>query len=160
MFFKNEDDINTNNAFRAIEGVLTRNLRKIYPRDYTTLRNSVICYFRSKDMFNFDDMYETIFYNYSPVDIEKDVYKSNVIDKINKIKINDKFDNQFKINQKLIKARIQKVYEVNNNVQIKIMDGIDDIDDIINSYKDPRTNEKYIRIKTNNDETYNSFKKA
>ena len=43
----NEDDINTNNAFRALDMVLTRNVKKQYPKDYTTLRNSVICYFRN-----------------------------------------------------------------------------------------------------------------
>ena len=55
---------------------------------------------------------------------------------------------------------MKKVYEVNNNIEIKIMDGIENLDEIINSCQDPQTGERFIRIKTNNDETYNSFKKS
>ena len=156
----NEDDMNTNTAFKTIEGILTRNVKKIFPKDYTTLRNSVICYFRSKDYFKFDEMYESIFKTYKPIDMEDNIYISNVIDKIKNIQKSNKFDNQFKINQKLIKARVKKVYEVNNNIEIKIMDGIDNLEEIINSYEDPKTGEKFIKIKTNNEETYNSFRKS
>ena len=42
------------------------------------------------------------------------------------------------------------MYEVNNNIEIKIMDGIDNLEEIINSYEDPKTGEKFIKIKTNN----------
>ena len=52
------------------------------------------------------------------------------------------------------------MYEVNNNIEIKIMDGIDNLEEIINSYEDPKTGEKFIKIKTNNEETYNSFRKS
>ncbi len=155
----NEDDKNTNIAFRSIEQTLSRNIKKLYPRDYTTLRNSVICYFRSKEMFSFDEMYQSIFATYVPMEMQNDVYIGTVSDKIKKIKDNPKFDNQFKINQKIIKVKIQKIYEVNNSVQMKITDGIDNLDEIIHSYIDPRTNEKYLQIKTTIDETYNSFKK-
>lgn len=156
----NDDDKNTNNAFKSIEITLTRNIKKYYPKDYTTLRNSVICYFRSKEMFDFDDMYESIFKSYRPIEMEDDVYTASVIDKIKNVKESGKFDKQFKINQKIIKAKVKKVYEVNNNIEIKIMDGIENLDEIINSCEDPQTGERYIRIKTNNDETYNSFKKS
>ncbi len=155
----NDDDKNTNNAYRAIEFTLNRNIKKLYPNDYTTLRNSVICYFRSKEMFDFDEMYESIFNAYSPIEMENDTYKACVKDKIGAIKDKDSFDNQFRINQKIITARVKKVYGVNNNIQIKIMDGIENLDEVINSYQDRQTGDKYIRIKTNNDETYNSFKK-
>ena len=154
----NSDDLNTNNAFRIIESTLTRNIKKMYPKDYTTLRNSVICYFRSKEMFDFDEMYNTLFEKYNPIEMEKDAYTACVIDKVKNIKENNKFDNQFKINQKIIKAKVKKVYEVNNNIEIKIIDGIENLDEIINSYEDPKTGEKFIKIKTNNEETYNSFK--
>ena len=155
----NSDDLNTNNVFKMIELTLTRNIKKIYPKDYTTLRNSVICYFRSNEMFDFDEMYTTLFEEYNPIEMEKDVYTAHVIDKVRHIKESDKFDNQFKINQKIIKAKVKKVYEVNNNIEIKIMDGIENLDEIINSYEDSQTGEKFIKIKTNNEETYNSFRR-
>ena len=91
--------------------------------------------------------------------MEKDVYTAHVIDKVRHIKESDKFDNQFKINQKIIKAKVKKVYEVNNNIEIKIMDGIENLDEIINSYEDSQTGEKFIKINTNNEETYNSFRR-
>lgn len=150
----NSDDLNTNNSFKIIESTLTRNIKKIYLKDYTTLRNSVICYFRSNEMFDFDEMYNTLFEKYNPIEMEKDTYTAYVIDKIKNIKENNKFDNQFKINQKIIKAKVKKVYEVNNNIEIKIMDGIENLDEIINSYEDFQTGEKFIKIKTNNEEQY------
>ena len=127
-------------------------------KDYTTLRNSVICFFRSKEMFNFDEMYETIFNTYNPIEMEDDVYKAYVKDKIDAIKDKTSFDNQFRINQKIITARVKKVYEVNNNIEINIKDGIENLDELISAYQDVQTGSKYIKIKTNNDETYNCFK--
>ncbi len=156
----NDDDKNTNNAYRLIESTLNRNIKKIYPKDYTTLRNSVICYFRSKEMFNFDEMYESIFNTYNPIEMEDDTYKAYVKDKIIGIKNKPVFDNQFRINQKIITAKVKKVYEVNNNIEIKIIDGIENLEEIINSYEDKETGEKYIKIKTNNEETFNCFKKS
>lgn len=155
----NDDDKNTNNAYKIIESTLNRNIKKLYPKDYTTLRNGVICYFRSREMFNFDEMYESIFNTYIPIEMENDTYKAYVKDKIIGIKDKPVFDNQFRINQKIIKAKVKKVYEVNNSIEIKIMDGIENLDEIINSYEDKQTGDKYIRIKTNNEETYNCFKK-
>lgn len=154
----NDDDMNTNNAYRAIETTLNRSIKKLYPKDYTTLRNSVICFFRSKEMFNFDEMYETIFNTYNPIEMENDVYKAYVKDKIEAIKDKTSFDNQFRINQKIITARVKKVYEVNNNIEINIKDGIENLNELISAYQDVQTGNKYIRIKTNNDETYNCFK--
>ena len=155
----NDDDKNTNNAYRIIESVLNRNIKKIYPKDYTTLRNSVICYFRSKEMFNFNEMYESIFNTYNPIEMEDTTYKAYVKDKMIGIKDKPIFDNQFRINQKIITAKVKKVYEVNNNIEIKITDGIENLDEIINSYEDKQTGDKYIKIKTNNEETFKSFKK-
>ena len=155
----NEDDKNTTSAFKIIEGILNRNIKKSYPKDYTTLRNSVICYFRSNEMFNLEEMYKTTFEKYNPIDMQEEIYKENVLDKIWGLTSNNKFDKQFNINQKLIKARIKKVYEVNNNIEIKITDGIENLDEIISSFENPETGEKFIKIKTNNEETYNSFKK-
>ena len=50
----------------------------MYPKDYTTLRNSVICYFRSKEMFDFDEMYNTLFEKYNPIEMEKDAHNGRI----------------------------------------------------------------------------------
>ena len=156
----NSDDMNTTNAFKAIESSLTANIKKYYPKDFTTLRNDVICYFRSRDMFDFEEMNELIFLPYNPQEMEKNTYIEYVSDKLKSIKDNNNFDTQFKINQKIIKSKIKKVYEVNNNIEIKINDGIENLDEIITSYVEPQTGEKFIKIKTNIDETFYSFKKS
>lgn len=153
----NEDDKNTLQAFKSIEMILSRNIKKNFPKDYTTLRNSVICYFRNNTWFDYSEMVNSIFKQYDPMEMNRDIH-TDLTDKIIKLPNNNKFDSQFNINQKIITARVRKVYEVNNNIELKIKDGLDDLNGIIKAFEDENTGKKYLQIETNNDDTYNCFK--
>ena len=67
-------------------------------------------------------------------------------------------DNWAIIVSKVINARIRKVYDVCKGIQIKITDAIPDICDTIEAYRDDNGN-KYLKIKTDNDTTYEIFSK-
>ena len=67
-----------------------------------------------------------------------------------------KFDKQFNVVSSVINARFRKVYDVCSGIQLKITDGIDDINDTIKAYRDTDGN-RYIKIKTDNDLTYQQF---
>ena len=63
------DDVNTQNAFTAIDTKILTPLKSKHPQDYITLRNSIVRYFRSKEEFQMDDFIENgIGDNYEPFD--------------------------------------------------------------------------------------------
>lgn len=152
-----KDDENTNKVFRGIENVLKSNIKSISPNDYTILRNYVIGYMKNNVLFDYDNMMDNVFNNYQPVKIEESLYKDILLPKLKELPKKKKFDKQFEIVQSIITARIRKVYDVNDGIELKIKEHIDNINDIINSEIDERTGQRYIRIKTNNDETFESF---
>lgn len=149
------DEVNTDRAFRAVESVLNRNIKKVSPRDHTVLRNAVIAYFKSNEYFDFDTMIEDTLKNYHPVELEQD--KMNmVIEKIRELPDKHNFDKQFNTVPSKINARIKKVYDVFPGIQLKITDALENLDDTIYAYRDNDGN-KYIKIKTDNDLMYRQF---
>ncbi len=151
----NDDEENTSKAFKAIDNLLNNKIKKESPSDYLYLRNGVICFFKNNDFFDYDNLMQSVFNNYESDNIDKENF--NIFLKKLKDLPNNKFERQFNVIKKAIKARVRKIYHVNDDIELKINDGIDGIKDIIKSYKDDYTGEKYIQIKTNDDETYRSF---
>ena len=72
---RTNDETNTDRAFRAVDLVLNRNLKKIAPRDYTVTRNAVISYFQSSKQIDYDQMVNQLFENYVPVELEPEKKK-------------------------------------------------------------------------------------
>lgn len=149
------DETNTDKAFRAIDSLLNRNVKNIAPRDHTLLRNSLIAYFKSNDYIDYDTMIQNTLESYHPVELEQEKL-DKVIEKMRALPDKHEFDKQFNTVPSVINARIRKVYDVCSGIQLKITDAIDDIDDTIKAYRDTDGN-RYIRIKTDNDLTYQRF---
>lgn len=149
------DEVNTDKAFRAIDSTLNRNIKNIAPRDHTLLRNAVIAYFKSNDYIDYETMIQSVLKNYHPVQLEQEKM-DRVIEKIQELPDKHKFDKQFNTVPSAINARIKKVYDVCQGVQLKITDAINDFDDTIKAYRDIDGN-KYIKIKTDNDLTFRRF---
>lgn len=149
------DETNTDKAFRAIDSLLNRNVKNIAPRDHTLLRNSLIAYFKSNDYIDYDTMIQNTLESYHPVELEQEKL-DKVIEKMRALPDKHEFDKQFNTVPSVINARIRKVYDVCSGIQLKITDAIDAIDDTIKAYRDNDGN-RYIRIKTDNDLTYQRF---
>ena len=150
------NEVNTEKAFRSIEATLNQNMRKEFPRDHTIIRNAFIAYFKGNEHIDYPTMVNSVLEHYEPVDlpIEK---VDNIRNKMLLLPESKKFDHQFESVKSAINARIKKVYPVNDGIELKITDSIDDIENTISAYRD-HDGVRYIKIKTNNDETYQRFK--
>lgn len=149
------DETNTSKAFKAIEGVLNRNIKAVAPRDHIIIRNSIISYFKNKDHFDYSEMIDSVLGQYQTTDLTTE--KLNTLkEKLNTLPETKNFDRQFSPIASVINARIRKVYEVNDGVQIRITDEIPDIANTITAYRED-DGTKYIKIKTNNDLTFQRF---
>lgn len=149
------DEKNTSTAFKSIEGLLNRNVKKTAPRDYTIIRNSIISYFKNNEYFDYTKMLDSVLGNYQATDLTEEKLIS-LRSKLNDLPEQKKFDRQFSPITSVINARIKKVYDVNDGIQIKITDGIPNIENVISSYRDAN-GIKYIRIRTNNEQTFKQF---
>lgn len=150
------DETNTLKSFKSIEAVLNVNLRGIATKDHTVIRNGFISYYKSRDYIDFTEMVDSVLGNYDPVDVQVEKVR-DIRDKILQLPDKKGFDKQFCPVSKVINARIKKTYQVNNGIQLRITDAIEDITDTIVAYRD-EDGARYIRIKTNNEDTYRRFK--
>lgn len=150
------DESNTLNAFRAIEATLNRNIRGDFQRDHTIIRNAFISYLKNNDHIDYPNMVENILGQYDPVDLPAEKVPA-LKNKMLELPTKHNFDRQFNSIKKAINARIKKVYPVNEGIELKITDGIEDLSNTISAYRD-LDGTKYIKIKTNNEDTYQKFK--
>ena len=151
------DETNTLNSFKAIESVLNVNLRGAATKDHTVIRNGFIAYYKGHDYIDFPEMVDSILGQYVPVDVNNTKI-SDIREKILKLPEKKGFDQQFSSAPKVINARIRKTYDVYTGIQLKITDAIDNLDDTISAYRDD-DGTRYLKIKTNNEDTYRRFRK-
>lgn len=149
------DELNTKNAFGYIDRTLGRKIKSVSKRDYMILRNAAIVYFRNHDNFDYFQMIDEVFDKYNPEDIAKESY-STFVEQLRNIPATADFDTQFVPNLSSIKARIRKVCKVNDSIDIVIKDGVDDFKNTI-STEQGINGDKFIKIKIDDDETYNYF---
>lgn len=150
------DEANTLKAFKALDTTLNQNLRGIITPDHTIIRNAIISYFKNNEHIDFPMMIETVLGQYDPVDLSSEKILS-LKEKMLQLPLKKNFDHQFNSVARVINARIKKVYQVNDGIQLKITDAIADLSNTILAYRDD-DGTRYIKIKTNNDETFERFK--
>lgn len=150
------DESNTLKAFKAIDATLNRSMRGNITRDHTIIRNAIISYFKNNEHIDYSMMVESVLGQYDPIDISVENVAS-LKEKMLKLPERDNFDHQFNSVAGVINARIKKIYQVNEGIQLKITDAIKDLSQTIFAYRDD-DGTRYIKIKTNNNETYQRFK--
>ena len=150
------DETNTLKAFKAIDATLNQNLRGMVTPDHTIIRNAIISYFKSNEHIDYPIMIETVLGQYDPVDLDVGKVQS-IKEKMLELPEKKKFDQQFRSVSKVINARIKKIYKVNEGIELKITDAVVDISNTISAYRDP-DGTQYIKIKTNNEDTFQRFK--
>lgn len=153
---KNSNEKNTSTAFNSIDLVLTRQLKKQSPSDYTMLRNTLIGYFKTQEEFAFEHMINSVFGEYQPEKPELvDMIKIKEV--VNKLPEQVGFDKRFTIVGKEISARIKKIIKISDKIELNLKDHIDQLKKVIKSEQLP-DGEKVIVIKTENEEAYEMFK--
>ena len=150
------DETNTLKSFKAIETVLNTNLRGVATKDHTVLRNGFIAYYKGQEHIDFSEMVNYILGQYDPVDIDA-AKVADIREKILQLPEKKGFDRQFNSVPKTINARIRKTYEVNDGIQLKITDAIENLNETIVAYQD-ENGVRYLRIKTNNESTFRRFR--
>jgi len=155
----NSDESNTEKAFKAIEATLNQNFKgeERASRDYLIIRNSFISHFRTNDHIDYQSMVDTLLQNYTPHD-EKNGEKIKIL----RTKILDQpkkrnFDKQFNSVPSAISARIKSTHKITDGIELKINKEINELSKTIQSVEDDNGN-RYIRIKTDNDATFQRFK--
>ncbi|HEL1644125.1 TPA: hypothetical protein TXL48_000668 [Streptococcus suis] len=144
------DETNTDRAFNSIDGYLNRSVKKNYPEDRASLRNSFIHYFRQTTMMNYNDMVNQIFDNYIPINnnFSKEEFR------IAFLALPDKkgFERNFQVVSEIIKARIRTSYSIYPGITMKVTDNRN----VINSITENGKN--YLKIEVTDETTFNEFK--
>ena len=148
------DEMNTQKTYGIVMREIKNKLEKISPSDYTFCRNACITFFKTKGTFDLNDAINDIFLSYNFED--EAIKKEEIIEKIkNKIK-KEGLDTQFVFKKDVIKNRLIKMKKrVNEGISIEIDGYIENIKDSI--YSIEQNGEKYIMIKSTEEETYKSF---
>jgi len=145
------DKHNTIKFLEILDRKVFNPIKKDYPADHTTLRNSVIGYFRNQNDFDLDTMFELIFQNYSPYEIKLPL--DNIKRIIKEIPEKYKLDSQFTIDKTEISKRAVNRIFLNDGMELVLKDSLD-FNGLITSFED-KEGEKYIAIKS--EEGYKRF---
>lgn len=160
----NSDELNTQRAFQAIDATLGHGFKGLTRPDHTIIRNNFIGYFKSNEHIDYQTMVNSILENYQPVDTDLTPEEIQAMsEKIQTIRVKlleqpekKKFDSQFNAVNSAINARIRKVYPINDGIDLKVTRDIRDLSTTIKSIEEDGI--RYIRVRTNNDETYRRFR--
>lgn len=144
------DESNTEKAFSAIDGFLNRVIKRKYPKDRASLRNSFIHHFRQTTMMNYDEMIDNIFDGYNPIDSDFPIeeYQKKLLE----LPTTKKFERNFQVIQDIIKSRIRTNYNVFSGITMKVSDNRE----VINAFEEG--GKRYLKIEVTDDTTFNEFR--
>lgn len=154
---KQNDENNTKKAYRSIKNILSRNLKKEAPHDYMVITNAMYLYFNSVEIFDYEEMVRTIIANYEPDDLTQRT-KENLLGKLEGLPEKKGFDWRFNIVPSAIKGGKDNTYDVYNGIKLKIPQGMEGLEDIVQSCED-EDGKQYLKIRVNDRNTYRTFKK-
>ncbi|WP_312561095.1 nucleoid-associated protein [Anaerospora sp.] len=150
------DESNTTRAFKAIDATLNQNFRGKSSPDHTIIRNGFISYLKNKNHVDFSTMVDAVLENYAPVDSDIKPEKIQEIRaKLLEQPRKRNFDSQFSPVNSAINARVKKVYNINDGIDLKISGDIEDLSGTIRAIEENGV--RYIRVRTNNDTTFRKF---
>lgn len=145
---------NTRTAFNEIEKVLSKNLKKSAPADYTELRNNLVGYFKREPQFQFDHMIQNVLGNYQ---MENDTITTDQVkEKLISLRDKQKFDTQFDLIPNEIKARFKKTYKVTDEIELRTNGHVDDLKHVIHATTNTE-GERILEIKITDEEVFKQF---
>lgn len=149
------DEQNTRIAFKEIDSILTRKVKKQYPADHIFLRNALVGYFRTQSDFDYDELLDYMIGVLEPDDSDLNI--DNLKTKLINLPGSKNFDRKFSIISNEIKARQRKrIIELHENIDLNIKSDIEHIDEIIKPHLG-EDNKKYLMIQS--DQGYYQFKR-
>lgn len=121
------------------------------------IRNAVIAYFKSHSYIDYDTLLNDVVRNYNPEEMTVEQYDSFIV-KLEVLPETKKFDYQFNSVHDAINNKIRKTYKVNDGIELKITNAVDDVRNTITAFEDD-DGIRYVKIKTNDIDTYKYFEK-
>tara|TARA_R110002051_G_scaffold295992_1_gene361954 strand:+ start:2328 stop:3347 length:1020 start_codon:yes stop_codon:yes gene_type:complete len=137
------DEDNTEKSLNEIDKCLTR-YRKKYYVDYLILRNSFLGHFRNKATFNFSDLVDDIFKDYTP--LNENFPTEKLLAAINKLPEKKIFDTSFPIVKSKINKRKKTSIRLASNLFLNIDDFVENLKNLIELEKEGGN--KYVKIKS------------
>lgn len=112
------DEVNTQSAYKAVDALLRKEVKKISERDYFILTNSFCGQLKNKETLDYPEAIDQLITNYFPDDIAVDIDQL----RINLLSLPDKhgFDNSFFPVPEKLGRNITRTYQVNDNIELKI----------------------------------------
>lgn len=145
------DGENTKKAFRSIDTLLNREVKTKAPSDYTIIRNYFVGYMKREQQLNYNDMVEDILGGFTPEQMSLDEI-GTLKTKMLELPETKHFERLFMVVPKEVKARVRKIYSVNDGIEVKVDGFVENIKETISAVEDVDTGAKYIKIMTNNDD--------
>lgn len=160
----NSNERNTQLAFSAIDKELGYGFKGVVGPDKTIIRNAFIGYLKNNEFIDYEIMVNTVLLNYQIADDNLNPGQQLAMkERIQNIRLKlleqpdkKKFDRQFLPVNSAINARIRKIYPVNEGIELKINNDIEDLKSTIKAVEEAGI--RYIKIKTNNNDTYQQFR--
>lgn len=137
------DEDNTENSLNEIDKCISRYKKKYYT-DYLILRNSFLGHFRNRDTFNFTELVDDVFENYSP--LNNQFPKERLLKTLKKLSDNEKFDNSFSIVKEKINKRRKSSIRLASNLFLNIEDYVEELPNLISL--EMENGNKYVKIKS------------
>jgi hypothetical protein len=134
-----DEILNTENAYSALTAAISY-VKKKFGDDHRQLKNNIIGYFTTSENYVHEDMIERVIGNYEPINTDLDIQKLK--EKLTNLTDKGTFDGSFEIKKSAIKDKIQKRYNLDNDVDLVANAGTHTI------YRAVHKNEHYVLIKT------------
>lgn len=128
------DEQNTKTAFYSTEQLLVNQVKPKSKADYIFLRNDLVGYFRTHSSFSHADLVNTVFENYVPSvpTIDATKLKARAL----QLPQQKKFDQQFNIENKVVRAKYSNVIELRDNLELLMKADVPNLATVIQPFKE------------------------
>lgn len=133
------DKENTKKAFSTLEQAISK-VKNESPEDHRDLRNNLISYFKTSKYYDHEKMISHVIGDFKPQNNKVDI--NEIKNKLIKIPERAKFDGNFEIDSKEVRARAKKSYDLGNDIELITRSGTDNI------YSITKDNDSYVAIRT------------
>jgi len=128
------DEENTEKSIdKIISTIASSSRKKEFEFDMTILRNGVVGYYRNNKQFNFSDMLDNLFDDYSP--FNKNFPIKRIKEKLNNLTDDSSFDKQFTIIKDKIGKRKKQTIKVGPGLFLKVEEYVNNLDSIFKPYE-------------------------
>jgi len=129
-----KNNVNTKNAFEAIEKEIVNPVKSKSKQDYLHLWNLTLGYFRLDGEFNLDEYKDNIIGRYTPYD--SNISISDLQTKCNNLSNRGNFDRRFNKDLSGIKGKkLKTAIRLTNEIDLLLKDSVPNLSDILKPYE-------------------------